>query len=105
MTTSPIVRPQMKAVSFRQQLPIEDAESLVDVTIDKPIPGPRDLLVKVQAISVNPVDTKIRKGSGPGQPSGELKILGWDAAGIVEAVGSDVTLFSPGDKVYYAGAV
>lgn len=95
----------MKAVSFRQQLPIEDAESLVDVIVDKPRPGPRDLLVKVQAISVNPVDTKIRKGNGPGEPSGELKILGWDAAGIVEAVGSDVTLFSPGDKVYYAGSV
>jgi NADPH2:quinone reductase len=95
----------MKAVSFRQQLPIENPESLIDVVIDKPKPGPHDLLVQVRAISVNPVDTKIRKGSGPGQPSGELKILGWDAAGVVEEVGSDVTLFKPGDEVYYAGSV
>ena len=56
-------------------------------------------------MSVNPVDTKIRKGSGPGQPSGELKILGWDAAGVVAEVGSGVTLFAPGDEVYYAGSV
>jgi len=95
----------MKAVSFRQQLPIENPESLIDVVIDKPKPGPHDLLVQVRAISVNPVDTKIRKGSGPGQPSGELKILGWDAAGVIEEVGSDVTLFKPGDEVYYAGSV
>jgi len=95
----------MKAVSFRQQLPIENPESLIDVVIDKPKPEPHDLLVQVRAISVNPVDTKIRKGSGPGQPSGELKILGWDAAGVVEEIGSDVTLFKPGDEVYYAGSV
>jgi NADPH2:quinone reductase len=95
----------MKAISFRQQLPIEHPESLIDVIVDKPKLGPRDLLVQIHAISVNPVDTKIRKGSGPGQPSGELKILGWDAAGVVAEVGSDVTLFSPGDKVYYAGSV
>jgi zinc-binding alcohol dehydrogenase family protein len=95
----------MKAISFRQQLPIENPESLIDVVVDKPKPGPRDLLVRVRAISVNPVDTKIRKGSGPGQPSGELKILGWDASGIVEEVGSEVTLFKPGDEVYYAGSV
>ena len=95
----------MKAVSFRQQLPIENPESLIDVVVDKPKPGPRDLLVRVRAISVNPVDTKIRKGSGPGQPSGELKILGWDAAGVVVEVGSDVPLFKPGDEVYYAGSV
>ena len=95
----------MNAVSFRQQLPIENPESLIDVVVDKPKPGPRDLLVQVRAISVNPVDTKIRKGSGPGQPSGELKILGWDAAGVIEEVGSEVTLFKPGDEVYYAGSV
>jgi len=95
----------MKAVSFRQQLPIENPESLIDLVMDKPKPGPHDLLVQVRAISVNPVDTKIRKGRGPGQPSGELKILGWDAAGIVTEVGSDVTLFNVGDEVYYAGSV
>jgi zinc-binding alcohol dehydrogenase family protein len=95
----------MNAVSFHQQLPIENPESLIDVVMDKPKPGPHDLLVQVRAISVNPVDTKIRKGSGPGQPSGELKILGWDAAGIVTEVGSDVSLFNVGDEVYYAGSL
>jgi NADPH2:quinone reductase len=95
----------MKAISFHQSLPAENPESLVDVTLDKPKPGPRDILVEVHAISVNPVDTKVRKGGGPGKPSGELKILGWDAAGVVTEVGSEVTLFSPGDEVYYAGAI
>jgi NADPH2:quinone reductase len=95
----------MKAISFHQSLPAENPESLVDVTLDKPKPGPRDILVEVHAISVNPVDTKVRKGGGPGKPSGELKILGWDVAGIVTEIGSEVTLFSPGDEVYYAGAI
>lgn len=95
----------MKAISFHQHLPIEHPESLIEVIVDKPKPGPRDLLVQIHAISVNPVDTKIRKGSGPGQLSGDLKILGWDAAGVVAEVGSDVMLFAPGDEVYYAGSV
>jgi zinc-binding alcohol dehydrogenase family protein len=69
------------------------------VELPKPSPGPRDLLVKVEAISVNPVDTKQRKQAA------EPKILGWDAAGTVEAVGREVTLFKPGDAVYYAGDV
>jgi Alcohol dehydrogenase GroES-like domain len=95
----------MRAISFHQHLPIEHPESLIDVIVDRPKRGPRDLLVQIHAISVNPVDTKIRKGSGPGQLSGDLKILGWDAAGVVAEVGSDVTLFAPGDEVYYAGSV
>lgn len=95
----------MKAISFRQQLPIENPESLIDVVIDKSKPGPRDLLVQVLAISVNPVDTKIRKGSGPGQPSGDLKILGWDAAGIVAEVGSEVTLFIRSTAVTHLGPI
>jgi zinc-binding alcohol dehydrogenase family protein len=95
----------MKAVSFYKSLPIEDSASLVDVIVPTPSPGPRDLLVEVRAISVNPVDTKIRAGGGPGSPGGELKILGWDAAGIVREVGAEVTLFAPGDEVYYAGSV
>lgn len=65
--------------------------------------GPRDLLIDVEAISVNPVDTKVRAGSAP--DDGGPKILGWDAAGVVRSTGSDVTLFSPGDRVYYAGAL
>jgi NADPH:quinone reductase-like Zn-dependent oxidoreductase len=55
----------MKAISFRQHLPIENPESLIDVTIDAPTPGPRDLLVRVQAVSVNPVDTKIEREAAP----------------------------------------
>ena len=95
----------MKAISFRQHLPIDQPESLIDVTIDRPTFGPRDLLVEVKAISVNPVDTKIRKGGGPGQPVGDLKILGWDAAGVVVEAGSEVQRFAVGDEVYYAGAL
>lgn len=93
----------MKAVAYRQSLPIDHAESLLDVTIPEPTPGPRDLLVEVKAISVNPVDTKVRKRAVP--PAGEVKVLGWDASGVVKAVGPQVTLFKPGDKVWYAGDV
>ncbi|MDB6079736.1 MAG: zinc-binding alcohol dehydrogenase family protein, partial [Akkermansiaceae bacterium] len=95
----------MKAISFERPLPVTDPASFIEVTLDTPIPGPRDLLVEVKAISVNPVDTKIRGGGGPGSPAGEWKILGWDAAGVVTAVGAEVTRFAPGDEVYYAGAV
>jgi zinc-binding alcohol dehydrogenase family protein len=95
----------MKAVSFYNSLPILDPQSLVDVAMEAPQPRPRDLLVEVRAISVNPVDTKIRAGGGPGRPDGQLPLLGWDAAGIVKATGNAVTLFRPGDEVYYAGSV
>jgi zinc-binding alcohol dehydrogenase family protein len=93
----------MKAVAYRQSLPIDHAESLLDVTLPEPSPGPRDLLVEVKAISVNPVDTKVRKRAAP--PAGEVKVLGWDASGVVKAVGPQVTLFKPGDKVWYAGDI
>jgi len=92
----------MKAVGHYKYLPIEHPESLVDVEIDAPRPEGRDLLVEVRAISVNPVDTK-RRGAGA-RPASELKILGWDAAGVVAAAGPEVQLFKPGDKVYYAGS-
>ena len=95
----------MKAVSFHQSLPAADPDSFVDVVMDDPVPGARDLLVEVRAISVNPVDAKIRAGSGPGRPIGELPILGWDAAGVVRAVGPEAAFFAPGDEVYYAGAI
>jgi NADPH:quinone reductase len=95
----------MKAIGFYKPLPIQDSQSLVDVSIEMPKPRPRDLLVEVRAISVNPVDAKIRAGGGPGKQDGELQILGWDAAGIVKETGADVTLFRPGDEVYYAGSV
>jgi zinc-binding alcohol dehydrogenase family protein len=95
----------MKAVTFFKSGPITEADSLVDVELDRPEPGPRDLLVEMRAISVNPVDTKIRGGSGPRSPSDANKLLGWDAAGRVAAVGAEVTRFIPGDEVYCAGAI
>ncbi len=91
----------MKAVGFKQSLPIAQPESLLDLDLPDPVPGPRDLLVAVKAVSVNPVDTKMRMR---GVPAGETKVLGFDAAGVVKAVGREVKLFSPGDEVYYAGS-
>ena len=93
----------MKAVAYYQSLPADHADALQDVELPAPTPGPRDLLVEVKAISVNPVDTKIRRNVAP--EDGAAKVLGWDASGIVKAVGSDVSLFQPGDRVYYAGAI
>ena len=93
----------MKAVALTRDLPIEDPASLEDVTLPDPTPGPRDLLVRVEAVSVNPVDAKLRAPRP--QVEAMPRILGYDAAGVVEAVGSEVTLFQPGDEVYYAGDV
>jgi NADPH:quinone reductase len=93
----------MKAVALTRYLPIDDPQSLVDVELPKPTPGDRDLLVRIEAISVNPVDTKVRAPKP--QVEAQPKVLGYDAAGIVEAVGDKVTLFQPGDAVYYAGDI
>ena len=93
----------MRAVAFEKSLPIEEANALIDVDRPKPEPKGRDLLVEIKAVSVNPVDTKVRKNMPP-EP-GSQKVLGWDAAGIVTAVGPDATLFKPGDAVFYAGAI
>jgi zinc-binding alcohol dehydrogenase family protein len=94
----------MRAVGYKQSLPIENAELLIDIDVPKPVPQGRDLLVQVKAISVNPVDTKVRKRAAPkdGEPP---KILGYDATGIVAATGPDVTLFKAGDAVWYAGSI
>jgi zinc-binding alcohol dehydrogenase family protein len=92
----------MKAIAFTQHgLPIEDPNALIDMDLPKPTPGPRDLLVEVRAISVNPVDTKIRAGSAATEP----KVVGWDAVGVVRETGSEVTLFKAGDEVFYAGSI
>ena len=91
----------MKAIAYKKSLPIDDADSLQDITLPDPVATGQDLLVEVKAISVNPVDTKIRQNVAPAD--GEWKVLGWDAAGVVRAVGPDVTLFKPGDRVWYAG--
>jgi zinc-binding alcohol dehydrogenase family protein len=93
----------MRAVGYKHSLPIDDAQSLIDLEIEKPSPQGRDLLVQVKAISVNPVDTKVRKRADP--KGGAPKILGFDAAGMVAAAGADAKLFKPGDAVFYAGSI
>jgi zinc-binding alcohol dehydrogenase family protein len=93
----------MKAIAYQNNLPITDADALVDITLPDPVATGHDLLVEVKAVSVNPVDVKVRASAKPAD--GEWKVLGWDAAGIVKAVGPDVTLFRPGDRVWYAGSI
>ncbi|MFZ3121148.1 MAG: zinc-binding alcohol dehydrogenase family protein [Variovorax sp.] len=93
----------MKAIGYYAPLPIDDPASLQDLTLPEPVAGPRDLLVRVSAISVNPVDTKVRRNAAP--EAGQAKVLGWDAVGTVEAVGDQVTGFRVGDRVYYAGSI
>lgn len=93
----------MKAVALTRYLPISDPQSLVDVELPTPTLQPRDLLVKVEAVAVNPVDTKVRAPKDKVEAS--PRVLGWDAAGVVEQVGRDVTLFKPGDRVFYAGDI
>ncbi|MBA7482064.1 Zinc-type alcohol dehydrogenase-like protein [subsurface metagenome] len=93
----------MKAVGYQKSLPVEDTNSLVDFEAAKPEPKGRDIRVAVKAISANPVDYKVRKRAAP--PAGETKILGFDAAGVIDAVGPDVSLFKPGDEVFYAGSI
>ena len=93
----------MKAIGYQNNLAIDQADALVDITLPDPVAAGHDLLVEVRAVSVNPVDTKIRKSAQP--DAGEWKVLGWDATGIVKAVGPDVTLFQPGDRVWYAGSI
>jgi len=93
----------MKAIVFTEYgLPIDDPRALFDSELPEPTPGPHDLLVQVRAIAVNPVDTKVRSGKGA---TPQPQVLGWDTVGVVGAVGSDVTLFQPGDEVFYAGAI
>ena len=93
----------MKAVAYRTPLPVQDETSLLDVELPKPTPTGRDVLVRVRAVSVNPVDVKLRANSPPQDSAG--RVLGFDAAGTVEAVGPDVAFFKLGDEVFYAGAL
>ncbi|MGI9291300.1 MAG: zinc-binding alcohol dehydrogenase family protein [Gammaproteobacteria bacterium] len=91
----------MKAVGYIKSLPINDAESLTNIELPQPIATGHDLLVRVKAIAVNPVDYKIRQRVSPAE--GDYKVLGWDAVGEVVATGEEATQFKPGDVVYYAG--
>ena len=93
----------MKAIGFKKSLSIEEENSFISFETEKPEPTERDLLVKVQAVSVNPVDTKIRQNSAKDKTLDTPKIIGWDAVGIVEAVGAKTELFKKGDAVFYAG--
>jgi len=93
----------MKAVGYQKSLPTEDKDALLDFETAKPEPTGRDICVAVKAVSANPVDYQLRKQVAP--PAGEYKILGFDAAGTVDAVGPDVSLFKPGDEVFYAGSI
>ena len=93
----------MKAVAYQTSLPITDERSLMDVELPDPVPMGRDVLVEIKAISANPVDTKVRRSSSA--PEGQWKVLGWDAVGVVRAVGADVGLFKVGDEVWYAGDI
>lgn len=93
----------MKAVGYKVPGPIAENASLVDIDLPRPVAAGHDILVEVMAVSVNPVDYKVRGSSPPAD--GDWKVLGWDAAGIVREVGSEVTQFKAGDEVYYAGSI
>ena len=95
----------MKAVGCTYPLPITDSDSLQDRELLKPEPWGRDLLVRVEAVSVNPVDTKIRRSQAGEHQEGALRVLGWDVAGVVDSFGSAVNLFQAGDEVYYSGSL
>jgi NADPH:quinone reductase len=96
-------RPPMRAVGYKTPLPIADDNSLVDIDLPRPSPSGHDLLVEIKAISVNPVDTKVRASA---RPEGDAwKVLGWDAAGVVIEAGPEASLFKSGDEVFYAGSI
>lgn len=92
----------MKAIGLYKAAPVETDGLFSEIDMETPKAEGRDILVRVKGVAVNPVDFKVRRGKAD---DGNFKILGWDAAGVVEAVGEDVTLFRPGDEVWYAGDV
>lgn len=93
----------MRAVGYQTPGPIVAPQSLADIDLPRPAPQGRDLLVAVKAISVNPVDAKVRAGVAP--EAGQWKVLGWDVAGVVVETGPEASRFKPGDAVFYAGAI
>ncbi|MDF1800633.1 MAG: zinc-binding alcohol dehydrogenase family protein [Planctomycetota bacterium] len=92
----------MKAIVHTKACPLSDPDALVELELEAPTPGPADLLVEVRGVSMNPVDVKVRENRAP---EGDHRVLGWDAAGVVTAVGSEVTRFAVGDEVFYAGDI
>ena len=95
----------MKAIGFQASLPVDNENCLFAFETEKPTPTHHDLLVKVKAVSVNPVDYKVRQQSAQKDALEIPRILGWDAAGIVEQVGDQVDRFAVGDEVFYAGDI
>lgn len=95
----------MKAIGFKTSLPIENEDSFIEFETEKLQPKGKDMLVKILAVGVNPVDYKVRQGSAKEKILDIPKVIGWDAAGIVEEIGDDVTLFKKGDEVFYAGDI
>ncbi|HTN20012.1 MAG TPA: zinc-binding alcohol dehydrogenase family protein [Pelobium sp.] len=95
----------MKAIGFKTSLTIDEKDSFIEFELPKPKPGNRDLLIKVKAIAVNPVDYKIRKNSAKDTVLTNPKVIGWDAVGVVEEIGNEVSLFKVGDEVFYAGDI
>lgn len=93
----------MRAIAYQEPGPIDRPEALQDIDLPISTPTGRDILVEVKAVSVNPVDYKVRRSTTAAD--GGWKVLGWDAAGVVSAVGPEVTLFQPGDAVFYAGSI
>ncbi|MEB2846451.1 zinc-binding alcohol dehydrogenase family protein [Rhizobiales bacterium RZME27] len=94
----------MKAIGYKIPSPISDRDSLIDIELPKPQPEGRDILVQVKAVSVNPVDYKVRRSASPDDGS-DWKVIGWDATGIVAEVGNEVASFQVGDEVWYAGSI
>lgn len=95
----------MKAIGFKTSLPVSNPDSFIAFETDIPKPSGRQLLVKVAAVSVNPVDFKVRQNSAKGKTLETPKVIGWDAVGTVEAVGESASLFKAGDQVFYAGDI
>lgn len=93
----------MKAIGYKAPGVIERQDALQDIELPRPVPANRDILVEVKAISVNPVDTKVRKGASP--EAGQWKVLGWDAVGTVVETGPAAKDFKIGDEVFYAGSL
>lgn len=93
----------MRAIGYKTSQPITATDALIDLDLPQPEATGHDILVEVKAVSVNPVDTKVRRNRAP--ENGAARVLGFDAAGVVKAVGDKVSLFKPGDEVFYAGVI